>query len=70
MLYEIIGYLGRNYSGIMETATTTDYDDALTIAWNYCCNGLFTEIITDNETKRYNPDLLDEITIDIEDSEV
>lgn len=70
MIYEITGYLCRNYSGIMETATTTDYDEALTIAWDYCYSGLFTEIITDNEIKRYNPNLFDEITIDITDLEV
>ena len=65
MISKITGYLCRNYCGIMETATTTGYDEALTIAWSYCCDGLFTEIVTDDETKRYNPDLLDEITIDI-----
>lgn len=70
MIYKIIGYLCRNYSGIIKTATTTGYDKALTIAWDYCCKGLFTEIITDKEIKRYNPDLLDEITVDITDLEV
>ena len=70
MIYKITGYLCRNYSGIMETTTTIDYDEALTIAWSYCCNGLFTEIVTDAEIKRYNPDLIDENTIDIIDLEV